>query len=208
MTDSTGWPAIPEDEMAAFHQTADVFLNTANGLVGQEPQQQVGAAFLYAGARFTAFAMQSQVEEGAEVDLTTRDWLTARFDEELRDHAAQQLRREAWTPVAPGQVPDAAIDVLMGINELTEEPRRAFMRLADRFIHPANDMIEEVAIARISAAMMHACTRFNAYVLQARGLSPGPLDENIATDFRNAFRALLDFHLGQSVVTERGQGQE
>ena len=51
--------------------------------------------------------------------------------------------------------------------------------------------------------MVHACTRFNAFVMQARGLAPGPLDAAIAGDFRNAFRALLDFHLGQSVVTER-----
>lgn len=205
MTDENAWPNIPEEEMAAFYQTADIFLNTANALVGEEAQDRIGAAFLYAAARFTAFAMQAQLEEGQPVDTATRDWLTARFDEEMQDHAMQQLRREALTPVAPGQVPDAAIDVLMGVNDLAEEPRRVFMRLADRFIHPANEMIGEVAIARISAAMMHACTRFNAYVMQTRGLAPGPLDANIATDFRNVFRALLDFHLGQSVVSDRGQ---
>ena len=203
MTDATGWPAIPDDEMAAFHQTADVFLNTANELVGEEPSERTAAAFLYAGARFTAFAMEAQTGDASSVDVATRDCLTNRFEEELRDHAAQQLRREALSPVVPGQVPDAAIDVLMSINDMAPDARTSFMRLADRFIHPANDMIDDTTIARISAAMMHACTRFNAYVMQTRGLAPGPLDDTIATDFRNAFRALLDFHLGQSVVADR-----
>ena len=203
MTDTSGWRHVPDDELAAFHQTADIFLNTANGLLADEPAERVGAAFLYAGCRFTAFAMQAQLEEGQEVDAETRDWLTQRFDEELHDHAMQHLRSDAMAPTPQGLVPDAAIDVLMSTNEMEEEPRRAFLRLADRFIHPANGLIDEMQVSRISAAMMHACTRFNAYVMQSRGLAPGPLEVTIATDFRNAFRALLDFHLGQSVITDR-----
>lgn len=203
VTETGPWPDIPEAEMAAFYQTADVFLNIANGLVGEEAQDRIAAAFLYAASRFTAFAIQADLADGSVVPPETIDWLTARFDEELRDHAAQQLRQNALMPALPGQVPDAAIDVLMSLNDLDENARRIFMRLADQFIRPANDMIGDVEIVRISAAMMHACTRFNAYVMQARGLPPGPLDPSIALDFRNAFRSLLEFHLGQSVVSDR-----
>lgn len=202
MSGTEGWSDIPDAEMASFHQTADVFLNTANGLAGAESSDRVGAAFLYAAARFTAFAMEAQAGSGAAVDTETRDWLTSRFDEELHDHAAQVLRSTGGL-VPPGQVPDAAIDVLVSLNEMSEDVRRPFLQLADRFIHPANEMIGEVEIPRIAAAIVHACTRFNAYVMQTRGLPPGPLDAAIATDFRNAFRALLDFHLGQSTVTDR-----
>lgn len=203
MTDPLGWPPVPEAEMAAFHATADAFLDAANALVGEEPTERIAAAFFYAGTRFTAFAMQAQADDGAQVAPDVRDWLVTRLEEELRDHMAQQLRREAFTPVAAQQVPDAAIDELMALNDMDPEARRLFLRLADRFIHVANDMIETTDIPRISAALLHACTRFNAYVMQARGLAPGPLDDTIATDFRNAFRALLDFHLGQSVVADR-----
>lgn len=203
MTPTDGWPAVPEEEMAAFHKTADVFLNTANALMGEEPSDRIAAAFLYATARFAAFAMQAQVEEGAAIDEETRDWLSARFDHELREHALQHLRSAGTSPIQNAEVPDAAIDVLVSLNQMQEEPRRLFLRLADRFIHPANEMIGEETIARISSAMVHACTRFNAYVMQARGLQPGLLDEAIANDFQSTFRTLLDFHLGASVVTDR-----
>ncbi len=204
MSDDTGWPTIPEEEMAAFYETANVFLNTANDLEGQEASERIGAAFLYAAARFAAFAMEAQIGDHTAVGTDTRDFLTKRFEEELQDHALQHLR-VVGAAVQPGQVPDAALDVLISLNEMDEAARRPFLQLADQFIGPANDLIADVAIARISAAMMHACTRFNAYVMQTRGLPPGPLDAEIAGDFSRAFRALLDFHLGQSVVTDRGQ---
>lgn len=202
MTESPAWPAIPEAEMEAFYATADAYLQAANGLVGEEPTERIAAAFLYAGARFLAFSMQAQTD-ALIIGDNVRDALMDRFEEELRDHMLQQLRQATAAPAMPGQVPDAALDVLMSMNDMDADARTLFLRLGDRFIHIANDMIEQMPIARVSAAMMHACTRFNAYVMQARGLQPGPLDEAIVADFRSIFRSLLDFHLGQSVVTDR-----
>lgn len=202
MTAGAVWPSLPDAEKEAFYAIARVFLGVANALEDEETAARVGAAFLYASARFTAFSMEAQTGDHAAVDAATRDWLTKRFDEDLRDHAAQKLR------VAPrlgpaGQVPDAVIDILAGLESMDPARERSFLRLADRFIHPANEMIGEVAIWWISGAMLHASARFNAYVMQSRGLPPGPLRRGVATDFSNAFRALLDFHLGQSTVTER-----
>jgi hypothetical protein len=203
MSMSDEGPEVSEEEMAAFHNVADVFLNTANAAMGEEPPDRIGAAFIYATSRFSAFAMQAQLDEGETVDAETREFLAARFDHELREHALQHLRSAgASAPGVPG-VPDAAIDVLVSLNDMAEEPRRLFLRLADRFIHPANDLIGEEGIARTASAMMHACTRFNAYVMQARGLAPGVLDDAIAGDFQSTFRTLLEFHLGASVIADR-----
>lgn len=203
MIQSAGWPHIPEPELAAFHKMADVFLNTANALVGEEPPDRIAAAFIYAGTRFAAFTLQAVAGEDAEVAPAQADALVMKFEVELRDNMAQQLRSEAGAPAAQGQVPDAAIDVLMSVNGMDQTSRSAFLQLADRFVRPANGLIAEHEIPRVSAALLHACTRFNAFVLQARGLPPGPLEDAVADDFRGVFRALLTFHLDQSVITDR-----
>ena len=57
------WPSIPDDEMDAFYQTADLFLNAANQLLAEEIPARAGAAFLYACARFNGFALQVQIEQ-------------------------------------------------------------------------------------------------------------------------------------------------
>lgn len=199
------WPPIPEEEMADFHRTADGFLSVANQLVGTEANDRIGAAFLYACARYNAFAMQAQTEDPSSVDAAIRDWLVARFETELRDHMLQQLRSASSAPPPPGASPDQALQVLLGLNALSTDARSAFLQLGDRFIHAANDLIQTEGVARTSAAMLHACTRFNAYVTQALGQEAGILDEDLIEDFCTGYANLLDFHLGQSLIASREQ---
>ena len=197
------WPSIPAEDMGAFHQTADRFLNTANELLGSETPARVGAAFLYASARFNGFAMQVQLNTQG-VDAATREKLGEVFEAEISEHMLQRLRNEPPGAVTGRRATGEVLDVLVGLNDLTEADRSAFLKLGDRFIHIANELIGTVEILRVSAAFLHACTRFNAYLLQREGLEPGIRDQDLIADFRQAYSDLLRFHLDQSLIASDG----
>ena len=194
-----GWPSIPDAEMDAFYQTADQFLNAANDLLASEQPATAGAAFLYACARYNGFAMQVQLDT-AVIDEATREKLCDFFESEISEHLLQRLSN-APAPVG-GQATGQALDVLIGMNGMDPDARSAFLKLGDVFIHIANDLAETVLIARISAAFLHACTRFNAYLLQREGLEPGVQDTQLIADFRQVYSDLLSFHLDQSLVAQ------
>ena len=191
------WPSIPDTEMDAFYQTADLFLNAANELLASEVPARAGAAFLYACARFNGFALQVQLDSPV-VDAATRAKLCDYFRSEFSEHLLQRLRNDPTPTVT--RATGEALDVLIGMNDMDAAARSAFLKLGDRFIHIANGLIEDTEIARISAAFLHACTRFNAYLLQREGLEPGIQDQQLIADFRQVYSDLLNFHLDQSLV--------
>ena len=196
------WPSIPDADMDAFYQTADLFLNAANGLLQDETPARAGAAFLYACARFNGFALQVQLDSNA-VDERTREKLSGFFETEMSEHLLQRLRNDPTLSVT--RATGEALDVLIGMNDMDAEARSAFLKLGDRFIHIANGLIEDTEIARISAAFLHACTRFNAYLLQREGLEPGIQDQQLIADYKQVYSDLLNFHLDQSLVASESK---
>ena len=202
--DAQDAPAISEEEMAAFYKSADLYLNKANELVGVEPPARVGAAFLYACARFNAFALQADLEDAGGVADDMREGIVDLFESELSEHLLQRLRNAPEAFGAGGQATGEALDIMVGLNDLDPTARSAFLRLADNFIHIANDMIQAEGLTRASVALVHACTRFNAYVLQREGLEPGVQDQALIADFRQVYSDLLGFHLGQALIASDG----
>ncbi len=60
-------------------------------------------------------------------------------------------------------------------SDFTDEEREAFYDLADRFIDLANEAAQDCAAGprRVSAAMMYATARYNAYIAQLGGYQGG-----------------------------------
>ena len=83
---------------------------------------------------------------------------------------------------------------------------RAFFDIADQFIAVANRLADEVPASRISAAMMYATARFNAFLAQLQGLEPGEIDEEAVAYFRDEYEKMLRENLGQSLSTRAGGG--
>lgn len=198
----SGGPGGADADMDGFYRTADRYLDTANALMGAETPARIGAAFMYGCARFSAFALQAQFEDAAQRREDLWDGLCDAFEGELRDHMLQRLRNALET--GQGTATGEALDVLVSLNGMDERARSVFLRLCDNFVRVANDLIAEDGVARASAAFLHACTRFNAYLLQREGLEAGVVDEALVTDFRQVFADLLRFHMDQTLIVPDG----
>ena len=194
---------IPEGEMAAFYETANAFLSKANTLAQTESRDLVAAAFLYACARYNAFGMQAQVEDPSEIGEEISEFLVTRFEDEVRDHMGETLSSSGALP-EPGMDPKLAIEVLDEFDTFTEEERKAFYALGDAFVDIANLEIQHMKAARISAAMMHACTRFNVFVMQSFGLAPGLIDPTLVSAFSTAYETLLHSHMKEMLIAPKG----
>lgn len=83
---------------------------------------------------------------------------------------------------------------------------RAFMDRADRFLAVANAMAGEVPLGQVSAAMMFATARFNAFFAQAEGLEPGDVDEQAVAYFRAEYEKMLRENLAQILSSRKVQG--
>ncbi|MDT8342841.1 MAG: DUF3144 domain-containing protein [Thermohalobaculum sp.] len=80
---------------------------------------------------------------------------------------------------------------------------RAFFDVADQFIAVANRLADEVPSSRISAAMMYATARFNAFLAQTQGVEPGDVDEATIAYFREEYERMLRENLGQPLVARQ-----
>ena len=76
------------------------------------------------------------------------------------------------------------------------------MAMADRFINVANEAPVS-KVSRLSAGCMHACARFNVFVMQACGLAPGVVDEALVARFAESYRKLVEQHLLEMLVAPR-----
>jgi len=83
---------------------------------------------------------------------------------------------------------------------------RAFMAWADRFLAVANAMTGELALGQISAAMMFATARFNAFIAQSEGLEPGDIDEATVAYFRAEYEKMLRENLSQILSSRKVTG--
>ena len=190
---------IPEAEMAAFFETANLFLNKANALAQTESRDLVAAAFLYACARYNAFSMQAQSPDPSEVDREFSEFLVTRFEDEVREHMTETLSSSGTAP-QPGMDPKLAIEALDEFDSYNEQERKAFYDLGDAFVDIANLEIQHQKASRISAAMMHACTRFNVFVMQSFGLAPGLVDPTLVAAFSKAYETLLHTHMKEMLI--------
>lgn len=89
---------------------------------------------------------------------------------------------------------------------MAPEEQRAFMELADRFLGVANASAAETPVARVSAAMMFATARFNAFLAQTQGLEPGEVDEDVVAYFRAEYEKMLRENLAQVLSSRRVKG--
>jgi hypothetical protein len=80
------------------------------------------------------------------------------------------------------------------------------MERADKFLAVANSLTAGVPLARISAAMMFATARFNAFVAQAQGLEPGEVDEETVAYFRDQYEKMLRENLAQILSSRKVKG--
>ncbi|MEL6577173.1 MAG: DUF3144 domain-containing protein [Pseudomonadota bacterium] len=79
------------EESAVFFAMADKFLAVANNAVEEEKPSRVSASFMFACARFNAFAAQTQGLPAGEVDEQTVEYFTREYEKMLRENLAQQL---------------------------------------------------------------------------------------------------------------------
>ncbi|MBK0400035.1 DUF3144 domain-containing protein [Limibaculum sp. M0105] len=80
---------------------------------------------------------------------------------------------------------------------------RAFFDMADQFIAVANRLTDEVPSSRISAAMMYATARFNAFLAQTQGVDAGEIDERTVLYFRDQYERMLRENMGQTLVAKK-----
>jgi len=94
----------------------------------------------------------------------------------------------------------------MSAKSTDDAGSRAFMDRADRFLAVANGMAGEVPLGQISASMMFATARFNAFFAQSEGLEPGDVDEKAIAYFRAEYEKMLRENLAQILSSRKVTG--
>ena len=190
---------LPEDEKDAFYELANQFLEPANDLVGIEDVPEIAAAFLYACARYNAFAMQVQSADPGEVDADDVRMLTEALETELGNHMEEALESDP-TGTAGGADPAVVAALLAALDGRSDEDRSDFLDLADRFIDVANGVRPPQKVSRISACFMHAAARFNVFAMQRNGLKPGQVDSSLVARLCDTYRALVERHISEVLI--------
>ncbi|MEL6209480.1 MAG: DUF3144 domain-containing protein, partial [Pseudomonadota bacterium] len=71
--------------------------------------------------------------------------------------------------------------------EMSPDEQAAFFAIADKFLAVANEEAGDASPGAVSAAMMFACARFNAFTAQTQGMPPGEVDEDAVAYFRDEY---------------------
>ena len=90
--------------------------------------------------------------------------------------------------------------------DMSAEETRVFMDRADRFLAVANSLAGDVPLGQVSASMMFATARFNAFVAQTKGLDPGEVDEETVTYFRDQYEKMLRENPAQVLSSRKVKG--
>lgn len=85
---------------------------------------------------------------------------------------------------------------------MSEEEKAAFFALADKFLAVANEGAAEAGPGRVSAAMMFATARFNAFTAQTQGMPPGEADEDAVRYFRDEYVKMLRENMQQTLISK------
>lgn len=112
----------------------------------------------------------------------------------------EQVTSTPGDPVNPQNPVTVVVDVIDLLAERQEDDLRAFRGIGDRFIDAANAAISGSTAGRVSSAFMHACTRFNVFVMQERGLPVMQTNDAEVADFLKAYRYLLDYHAQEILI--------
>ena len=88
-----------------------------------------------------------------------------------------------------------------------DTPDKAFFDRADEFLAVANRLIgSETPPGQVSASMMFATARFNAFAAQAQGLPPGEVDEDTVRYFCSEYETMLRENLAQVLSSRQVKG--
>jgi hypothetical protein len=93
-----------------------------------------------------------------------------------------------------------------GGGAATPDQQKAFFEMADVFVAAANGLTARATPAQISAAMLYATARWNAFVAQSQGLPPGEIDEEAVAYFRGEYEAALRENLAQVLSSRAVKG--
>jgi hypothetical protein len=88
-------------------------------------------------------------------------------------------------------------------SDFTDEEREAFYDLADRFIDLANEAAHDCAAGprRVSAAMMYATARYNAYIAHLGGFQGGDAEvADVVGYYVEQYQTVLREHLNDALV--------
>lgn len=85
-------------------------------------------------------------------------------------------------------------------------PDRAFFDRADEFLAVANRLVAGTPPGQVSASMMFATARFNAFAAQAQGLPPGEVDEETVSYLCAEYEKMLRENLAQVLSSRQVKG--
>ena len=88
-------------------------------------------------------------------------------------------------------------------DEFSDQEREAFFDLADRFIDLANDAAQDhpAGPRRVSAAMMYATARYNAYIAHLGGYEGGEAEEaEVVAYYVEQYEKVLREHLRDALI--------
>ena len=85
-------------------------------------------------------------------------------------------------------------------------PDKDFFNRADAFLAIANSQVSDTAPGRVSASMLFATARFNAFTAQSQGLEPGEVDEETVAYFLGEYEAMLRENLAQVLSARKVKG--
>ena len=192
---------ISEAEEEAFYELANAFIEPANDLMDIEPADEIAAAFLYACARYNAFAMQIQVDDPSRVDDDTINYLCDEYAGHLQEHMEDPGVCEApGSRDDPVGAPERVANLVETLGDRDEDELWEFRDIGDKFIHVANGLNKYNRPGQISAAFMHACARFNVFVMVQLGHPSGEVDEGLVARFRTTYEGLLRYHLSEQLI--------
>lgn len=89
------------------------------------------------------------------------------------------------------------------LNDFSEEELEQFYDVADRFIDLANETAGQISPGprRVSAAMMYATARYNAYIAHLGGYQGGEAEEaEVVEYYVSEYEKVLREHLADALV--------
>lgn len=87
-----------------------------------------------------------------------------------------------------------------------DSPDKAFFERADAFLAVANRHVSDTPPGRVSASMLYATARFNAFTAQAQGVPPGEIDEETVRYFLSEYESMLRENLAQVLSSRQVKG--
>lgn len=189
------------DELEAFYDLANRFIAVANEALREWEAPTVSAAFLYGCARYNSFLLQKEGHPPGKLDEESLVYFRDCYTHELREHMTETLMKGHHSKTEQG---DFTLQDLGEFEGWVDEDRQGFFDLGDAFIAVANQLIGGAKASRISAAFMHACARYNVYVMQTGGLTPGEVDDERVETYAGAYADLLKRHMQDHLIPPGG----